>query len=372
MSWSATGGGVPTRVVDGKALLDTDLWSLPGSLRTPRRSDVDRTRPLRFARFHLGLIQGEDGKPIAPASPGGNEEPCGARRDTADGVQGFRRHVDAAANHPGGSTSSSTRGDWAGQHSRLLMVPGKDFAITLVTDGDGGRAMGTRLFSNNEMSAALARGCTTHRRCRRFSAAQSQLAPLHGQACTFTSGRVRAGRRLRSRVRSGPYQGGLRTLNPDGTPEDTSTLALYQDKLGRPGGRQGHGRRRWAPTSSSPRTATWSGIARVAEMTAKAHRAEASLTPPLPTGGGASSASADLLALALPRLAQASVSPGRPVWGRGWPRWPRGWRACTPRCSRRRRRRWRSASRAPPERTCEAGPVTERSLVKTFGPRGTV
>ena len=217
-------------VVDGKALLDTSFWYLPRSLNPTGGLMSTARDQLRFARFHLGLIQGEDGKPVlSPASLAAMRSPVGPAATLLMELKGFGVTWMLRPTAEGVDIVEHG-GDWAGQHSRLLMVPGKDFAITLLTNSDGGRAMGTELFSNDGMLTAFT-GLHNPPAVPQVRSPE-QLAPFTG---SYTSQVVVFdGSTIEDTVRFGPYQGRLRTLNPDGTPEDASTLAFYRDNYAVP------------------------------------------------------------------------------------------------------------------------------------------
>jgi Beta-lactamase len=101
---------------------------------------------LRYVRFHLG-----DG-----TAPGGarlltrqsllgmrsNPGPGGTLGFDLDGV-GVTWQLRPSAE---GVRIVQHGGDWAGQHSGLLMVPDRGFAMTLLTNSDGGAGLVTELF----------------------------------------------------------------------------------------------------------------------------------------------------------------------------------------------------------------------------------
>ncbi|MEO7234106.1 MAG: serine hydrolase domain-containing protein [Lapillicoccus sp.] len=201
-------------VVDGKARLDTGFWYLPRSL-APTGGLMSTVRDqLRYARFHLGQVQGADGRAVlSPASlaamrdrpgPGGTMlmelEGFGVSwmlRPTAEGVR--------VVEHGG---------DWAGQHSRFLMVPDRDFAITLLTNGDGGATLGGQLFSNDWVLSTFA-GLHNPPAVPQDRTAD-QLARYVG---TYTGTEIQLdGTSQETAVRIGVSGGGLAILGPDGKP----------------------------------------------------------------------------------------------------------------------------------------------------------
>ncbi len=210
-------------VVDGKATLDTGFWSLPRSL-APTGGLMSTARDqLRYARFHLGHVPGSDGRPVlTPASlaamrstpgPGGTLlmelEGFGVSwmlRPTAEGV----RIVEHG-------------GDWDGQHSRFLMVPDRDFAFTLLTNGDAGGTLGGQLFSNDAMLTAF-----TGLHNPPVVPQDRSAADLARYVGTYTATAVLGdGTTHETTARLDAYQGRLRLVGADGAPQGTSTVAFY-------------------------------------------------------------------------------------------------------------------------------------------------
>jgi CubicO group peptidase (beta-lactamase class C family) len=134
-------------VVDGKAVVEPAFFRLWRSLNAAGGLISSARDQLRYARFHLG-----DG-----TVPGG-----GVRLLTRQSLLAMRSHPG-----PGGTmfveldgvgvswtlrpSAEGVRivqhgGDWAGQHSGFLMVPDRGFAITLLTNSEGGPALVSELF----------------------------------------------------------------------------------------------------------------------------------------------------------------------------------------------------------------------------------
>jgi CubicO group peptidase (beta-lactamase class C family) len=134
-------------VVGGKPVVEPAFFRLWRSLAAAGALISSARDQLRYARFHLG-----DG-----TVPGG-----GARLLTQRNLLAMRSHPG-----PGGTlfveldgvgvswtlrpSAEGVRivqhgGDWAGQHSGFLMVPERDFAITLLTNSEGGPALVSELF----------------------------------------------------------------------------------------------------------------------------------------------------------------------------------------------------------------------------------
>jgi hypothetical protein len=133
-------------VKDDQTVVQPPMWLFPQSLN-PTGGLISSARDqLRYARFHLGDGRAPDGTPLlTPASlaamrsdpgPGGTivVEIDGVgvtwwRRRTAEGVPVFQH---------GGS--------WQGQYSGFFFVPERGFAMTLLTNSEGGRGLRTELF----------------------------------------------------------------------------------------------------------------------------------------------------------------------------------------------------------------------------------
>ena len=141
---------VPHVPVNGVPVAVPEAFAMPRGIN-PAGGLVSSARDqLRWARFHLG-----DG-----SVPGG-----GPRLLT-------RRSLRAMQSHPGpggtlfvelngvgvswtlrptaeGPTVVQHGGDWAGQHSGFLMVPERDFALTLLTNSESGPILVSELFAND-------------------------------------------------------------------------------------------------------------------------------------------------------------------------------------------------------------------------------
>jgi CubicO group peptidase (beta-lactamase class C family) len=133
-------------VVDGKAVVDPSWWYVPRSLH-PTGGLISSARDqLSYLRFHLGDGTGPDGKPVlgrtsldamhSHPGPGGTlyVELDGYAvtfqvRPTAEGVPVVQHG-----------------GDWPGQRSGFLLVPERNFGISVLTNSDGGVQLLPELF----------------------------------------------------------------------------------------------------------------------------------------------------------------------------------------------------------------------------------
>jgi len=119
-------------------------WALPRSINAAGGLISSARDQLRWARFQLG-----NGRPLltprglrymqSHPGPGGTlfVELDGAGvtwmiRPTAEGPQVIQHG-----------------GDWAGQHSGFLMVPERDFALTVLTNSEGGPGLTAELFADD-------------------------------------------------------------------------------------------------------------------------------------------------------------------------------------------------------------------------------
>ena len=133
-------------VVDDRTVLAPELWYLPRCGHPDGGLISSAREQLRFARFHLGDGRAPDGTPLlAPASlramltdPG----PGGTLVAEIDGFGvsfGLRRTAE-------GVQVAVHGGSWAGQQSGFFFVPERDFAMTMLTNSDGGAALRQELF----------------------------------------------------------------------------------------------------------------------------------------------------------------------------------------------------------------------------------
>jgi CubicO group peptidase (beta-lactamase class C family) len=137
-------------VVDGKAVVEPSFYPMPRALH-PAGGLISSARDqIRFARFHLGdgTVPGSgtrllDRRSLAAmqSCPG----PGGTLFVELDGV-GVTWMLRPTTEGP---TVVQHGGDWAGQHSGFLMVPERDFAITVLTNSEGGPALTAELFADD-------------------------------------------------------------------------------------------------------------------------------------------------------------------------------------------------------------------------------
>ena len=170
-------------IVDDRAQLDTGFWYLPRSL-DPTGALLSTVRDqLQYARFHLGHVQGADGEavlsPASLAAMRSDPGPGGTLLVELDGM-GVSWQLRPSAE---GVRIVQHGGDWPGQHSGFLFVPDRDFALTMLTNSDGGPGSSATC-SSTTGRCAPSPGCTTCRRRRR--SARPSSSP-HTRASTPAS-----------------------------------------------------------------------------------------------------------------------------------------------------------------------------------------
>ncbi len=131
-------------IVDGKPVVEPSFDAMPRSLHAAGGLISSARDQLRYARFHLGHIPHllSDRARIAMQS---NPGPGGTLFVELDGV-GVSWMLRPTKEGP---TVVQHGGDWYGQHSGFLMVPKRDFAITLLTNSESGPDLLAELFADD-------------------------------------------------------------------------------------------------------------------------------------------------------------------------------------------------------------------------------
>ncbi|MET7644173.1 serine hydrolase domain-containing protein [Streptomyces sp. NPDC005426] len=136
-------------VVDGKAVLEPSFWPQPRSL-APTGGLISSVRDqLSWARFHLGDGTAPDGTRVLSRSslrrmrstPG----PGGTLVVELDGM-GVTWMLRPTAQ---GRRIVQHGGTWPGQISGFMMVPSRGFALTLLTNSEGGTRLRDELFTDD-------------------------------------------------------------------------------------------------------------------------------------------------------------------------------------------------------------------------------
>jgi CubicO group peptidase (beta-lactamase class C family) len=136
-------------VVDGKAVVDTDFWSFPRSC-DPTGALISSVRDqLRYARFHLGDGAAPDGtrllNPQSLTAMRSNPGAGGTLQVELTGM-GVTWMLRPSAQ---GVTIVQHGGTWSGQRSGFYLVPERDFAMTLLTNSEGGARLAVDLFADD-------------------------------------------------------------------------------------------------------------------------------------------------------------------------------------------------------------------------------
>jgi CubicO group peptidase (beta-lactamase class C family) len=136
-------------VVNGKAVVDTDFWAIPRSI-DPTGALISSVRDqLRYSKFHLGDGTAPNGaRLLSPQSLTVMRSNPGAGGTlqvelTGMGVSWMLRPTAE------GVTVVQHGGTWPGQRSGLFMVPERNFAMTLLTNSEGGAQLALDLFADD-------------------------------------------------------------------------------------------------------------------------------------------------------------------------------------------------------------------------------
>ena len=169
-------------VVDGKAVVDPGFWHFPRSCN-PTGSLMSTVRDqLSYARFHLGDGMASDGTRLMSkdslvamrSNPG-----AGGTLQvelTGMGVSWMLRP--SAENE----TVVQHGGTWAGQRSGYFMVPSRNFAMTVLTNSEGGGKLLAELFAEDWSLRTFAGINNLPATPQQLSA--SDLAPFEGRYVT--------------------------------------------------------------------------------------------------------------------------------------------------------------------------------------------
>lgn len=167
-------------------------WALPRSAHAAGGVTSTARDQMRYARFHLGDGTAPDGTRLLSANAiDGMREPIGPRG--AVGLSWWLRTVDGVriATH-GGTT--------AGQQAEFMLVPERDFALTVLTNSSRGHALGREL-----MRVAL-------RECCGIDDRDADVSPATPERLKRFAGRYEIARgQLELRVEGGDL---LLTLGP--------------------------------------------------------------------------------------------------------------------------------------------------------------
>jgi CubicO group peptidase (beta-lactamase class C family) len=133
-------------VVDDRAVFSPDLWYLPRNGHPDGGLISSAREQLQYARFHMGDGRAADGTQLLTSASlqamRANPGPSGTLVAELDGFGvtfGLRRTAE-------GIRVPMHGGSWAGQYSGFFFVPERDFAMTMLTNSDGGAKLRLELF----------------------------------------------------------------------------------------------------------------------------------------------------------------------------------------------------------------------------------
>ena len=134
---------------DGEPVLDTSLWAMPRSIH-PAGGLISSVREqLGWAAFHLGDGTAQDGTRLLTneslVAMRSNPGPGGTLFVELDGM-GVTWQLRPSAE---GVRIVQHGGDWPGQSSGFVMVPERNFALTMLTNSDGGPKLLAELFTDD-------------------------------------------------------------------------------------------------------------------------------------------------------------------------------------------------------------------------------
>lgn len=137
-------------VVDGKAVVEPAAFRVWRSLSAAGGLISSARDQLRYARFHLGdgTVPGGSQRLLSRPSLVGMRSrpgPGGTLFVEVDGI-GVTWMLRPTAE---GVRVVQHGGDWPGQHSGFMFVPERGFALTLLTNSEGGPALAAELFADD-------------------------------------------------------------------------------------------------------------------------------------------------------------------------------------------------------------------------------
>lgn len=170
---------VAHNVVDGKPVVDTGFWSFPRSCN-PTGALISNVRDqLRYARFHLGDGTAANGARLlsqqALTAMRSNPGAGGTLQVELTGM-GVTWMLRPSAENV---TIAQHGGTWNGQRSGFFLVPDRNFAMTLLTNSEGGAALAIDLFADDWALRRFAGVSNLPATAQHFSA--DDLAPYQGR-----------------------------------------------------------------------------------------------------------------------------------------------------------------------------------------------
>lgn len=225
----------PHNVIDGKPVVDNDFWAFPRSCN-PTGGLISSVRDqLRYARFHLGDGTAPNGSRLLSqrsleamrSDPGAG----GTLQVELTGM-GVAWMLRPSAE---GKLIVQHGGTWSGQRSGFFMVPDRNFAMTMLTNSEGGAQLLVDLFADDWALRRFADVSNLPAVAQRLSAAE--LAPYEGRYVAELipeSGDVERAV-IEFRAGAGPHVGQLEGTMGSGEPGAESSqlgLAFYRPDFG--------------------------------------------------------------------------------------------------------------------------------------------
>jgi CubicO group peptidase (beta-lactamase class C family) len=137
------------KVTDGKPVVDNAAWEFPRSCNPTGALMSSARDQLRYAGFHLGDGTATDGTRLlsrdALVAMRSNPGPGGTLQIELTGI-GITWMLRPSAEGP---TVAQHGGTWQGQQSGFFMVPDRGFAMTVLTNSDGGAHLLAELFADD-------------------------------------------------------------------------------------------------------------------------------------------------------------------------------------------------------------------------------
>jgi CubicO group peptidase (beta-lactamase class C family) len=214
-------------VVDDRVVFSPDLWYLPRNGHADGGLISSAREQLRYARFHMGDGRAPDGTPLlTPASlqaMRSNPGPGGTVVAELDGFGvsfGLRRTAE-------GVRVVMHGGSWPGQYSGFFFVPERDFAMTMLTNADGGELLRLELFFDDWALQRFAGLRNPPAEPLRLTSAR--LAEYEGSYVNL--GLDRPGNWLETVLMVQGYDGTLRGEFADSTGVSDIGLTFYRDEF---------------------------------------------------------------------------------------------------------------------------------------------
>jgi len=215
-------------VVDGKPVVDTGFWAFPRSCNPTGGLMSTARDQLRYARFHLGDGSAPDGTRLL------SQQSLEEMRSTS-GVggtllvemigMGVTWMLRPSAENV---TIAQHGGTWSGQHSGFFMVPERNFAMTVLTNSEGGAQLTNELFADDWALRIFAGVSNLPATPAQLSA--DELRPYEGQYVAEQNTQPGSVQQVIIELRAGDGQldGTISVADGSGTEPERLGLAFYR------------------------------------------------------------------------------------------------------------------------------------------------